>query len=128
MATASNLSSPVLGPTSKLQPNGQLGETGLDKGLREEELQRHFSVWSVSTRSTGSSSDDLNKIESDDEKRHSSTEDGLGLTGDVVPNCQLSSSAAKRQAVLGNGSEWKILVPWLRAGAFDSDDFYEAGC
>lgn len=77
MATASNSSSPVMGSSSKLQPNGQLCGTGLDKGLRADELQRHLSVWSVSTRSSGSnSSDDLNKFESDDEKRQSSTEDG----------------------------------------------------
>ena len=51
------------------------------------------------------------QLESDDEKRHSSTEDGLGLTGDVVPNHQLSSYAAKRQAALGNGSQWRFWYP-----------------
>eukprot|EP00439_Symbiodinium_sp_Y106_P069217 s1744_g11.t2 len=111
MATASNLSSPALGPTRKLQPNGQLGETGPDKGLREEELQRHFSVWSVSTRSTGSSSDDLNKLESDDEKRHSSTEDGAFDSDDFSEDSSSWETASEGESFEDISQHSDIVYP-----------------
>jgi len=111
MATASNLSSPALGPTRKLQPNGQLGETGPDKGLREEELQRHFSVWSVSTRSTGSSSDDLKKLESDDEKRHSSTEDGAFDSDDFSEDSSSWETASEGESFEDISQHSDIVYP-----------------
>ncbi|CAE7551762.1 unnamed protein product [Symbiodinium pilosum] len=82
----------VHGCSGKLHDDGPLDATPLNKGLREEHLLRYVSNWSVSTRSN-SSSDDLNKFESDDEKRHCPSTDDGACDSDALSEDAASSLA-----------------------------------